>query len=556
MTDTSPRWLIAIACLAPTLLAYNQTPAATLYNQLLSLSGWGLVLLFAQPGARLPRRVTPMLAALALLGAAVLCSAWQLRSAQEASTLAFLAATAAVFLLGARADAAQAKGLAEGLAWGCLLAGLAGVAIGSVQVFAPALADGQWIARSGFVGRAVGNVRQPNHLATLLLMGAIGLIWLAQTRRWRLAPVAVLMSLLVAGILLSASRTGLWGGVPLLLLWGLLDRQLERRWRALLLATPLIALLAWGGLHAWAASGLGVFGAEVRLDQEGAGSASRIKILLNAWELLQQHPWGGVGWGAFNRAWTLSPFPDRPIAFFDHTHNLPLQLLVELGWPLGLLLLGLLLLALALALRAAWRAQGEAAVALRAPLLLVLAVGLHSLLEYPLWYAYFLLPTALAWGLAMGAAQGSRRGPAVLGRLVGGLLVVGCLFALAEYRKVVAIYAPAIEAPPLAQRVAQGQATLVFGRHADYAAATALGVNPAALAAAQRTGWQLIDARLLIAWAKNLHAAGRLDEARYLVARLREFRSRDGDAWLAACADAPGLWYCAPPERAHDWRQF
>ena len=84
----------------------------------------------------------------------------------------FLAAAAAVFLLGARASDEQASVLGEGLAWGCLLAGLAGVAIGCVQVFAPGLTDGQWIARSGYVGRAVGNVRQPNHLATLLLMGS------------------------------------------------------------------------------------------------------------------------------------------------------------------------------------------------------------------------------------------------------------------------------------------------------------------------------------------------------------------------------------------------
>lgn len=560
VTDSLPRWLIAAACLVPTLLAYNQTPAATLYNQLLSLSGWGLVLVATASASRLPRRAWPMLAALGLLAAAVLASAWQLRSLQEASTLAFLAAAAAVFLLGVRADASQARALGEGLAWGCLLAGVAGVAIGAVQVFAPGLADGQWIARSGFVGRAVGNVRQPNHLATLLLMAAVGLIWLAQSRRWPLVAAATLMSLLVAGILLSASRTGLWLGVPLLAIWGLLDRRLESRWRALLLVTPLLALLAWWGLHLWAASGLGVFGAEVRLDQEGAGSDSRIRILVNAWSLLQQQPWSGVGWGAFNRAWTLTPFPDRPIAFFDHTHNLPLQLLVELGWPLGLAVLALLLLALGQSLRAAWRAQGEAALALRAPLLIVLAVGLHSLLEYPLWYAYFLLPCALAWGLALGASRGQWRGearsPLPLGRLLGLLLIGGSLFALAEYRKVVAIYAPAAEAPPLARRIADGQATLLFGRHADYAGATALGVGPAALAAAQRTGWQLIDARLLIAWAKNLHAAGRTDEARHLVARLREFRSRDGDAWLSACGDDPGLWFCAPPEQAHHWREF
>jgi hypothetical protein len=36
---------VAIACLAPTLLAYNITPASTLFNQLLALSAWGGVCL-------------------------------------------------------------------------------------------------------------------------------------------------------------------------------------------------------------------------------------------------------------------------------------------------------------------------------------------------------------------------------------------------------------------------------------------------------------------------------------------------------------------------------
>lgn len=543
---------IASAVLLPTLLAYNQTPAATLYNQLLSLSAWGLVLLLARPAAGLRLSASPALWFLLLLALAVLVTAPS--SLQELSGLALIAAAAAVYSLGAAASREQQLGFGEGLAWGCLLVGLAGVAIGAVQVFVPALADGQWIARSGFVGRAVGNVRQPNHLATLLLMAAVGLVWLAQRRRWPWPIGLLLMALLVGGVVLSASRTGLWFGVPLLALWGLLDRSLERRWRWLLLATPLLALLAWAGMHVWAASGLGVFGAEQRLDQEGAGSPSRVKILLNAWQLLLQNP-GGVGFGGFNRAWTLSPFPDRPIAFFDHTHNLPLQLLVELGWLWGGLLLLLLLAAFGLAWRAAADAREEAASLQRAALMLVLIVAVHSMLEYPLWYAYFLLPTALALGLAMPRAE-PRPLPWWWARGLGLLLVLGCLFALWEYRKLVAIYAPAKDGAPLAARVADGQRTLLFSRHADYAAATALGANAAALAAAQRTGWQLIDARLLIAWAKSLHAVGETDKARYLVERLREFRSREGDAWLAACDKEAQPWFCAPPERQYDWREF
>ena len=36
---------------------------------------------------------------------------------------------------------------------------------------------------------------------------------------------------------------------------------------------------------------------------------------------------------------------------------------------------------------------------------LVLMIGLHSLVEYPLWYAYFLLPTAFAFGLGLFGAS-------------------------------------------------------------------------------------------------------------------------------------------------------
>ena len=41
-------------------------------------------------------------------------------------------------------------------------------------------------------------------------------------------------------------------------------------------------------------------------------------------------------------------------------------------------------------------------VVLRSAFVLSLLVGVHSLLEYPLWYAYFLLPTVFALGLCLG----------------------------------------------------------------------------------------------------------------------------------------------------------
>ena len=66
-------------------------------------------------------------------------------------------------------------------AWAAV--GVLHAAVGLVQVFAPDLADGDWIAHSSVAGRAVGNLRQPNHLSSLMLWAAIALVgWL---ERWR-----------------------------------------------------------------------------------------------------------------------------------------------------------------------------------------------------------------------------------------------------------------------------------------------------------------------------------------------------------------------------------
>ena len=48
----------------------------------------------------------------------------------------------------------------------------------------------------------------------------------------------------------------------------------------------------------------------------------------------------------------MTPFPGRPVAFFDHSYNLPLQLAVESGLPLA----GAVLAGVAWA---GWRAVGR-----------------------------------------------------------------------------------------------------------------------------------------------------------------------------------------------------
>ena len=570
--------VFALALVAPTLLAYNVSPSATLLNQLLAVGGWGLLMVLMPGQAQPSSTMAPLWMPLALLGGAVLWSEQQgLPSSLALPALALLASAVVVAWHGQSAtaggrvtgDAAQAFHVAM------LLAGVASMVIALVQVFAPALPDGSVIARSGLPGRAVGNMRQPNHLSSLLVWALVAWVPLVQAGRvgWlrvQRASALVLAALLVWAVVLTASRTGVVG-VLMLALWGLLDRRLARWVRVSLLAAPVAYLVFWLLMLAWAHATGNTFGGEARLAAADL-SSSRWAIWADTLDVIRAQPWAGVGFGEFNFAWTLTPFPGRPVSFFDHTHNLPLQLWVELGIPLGTLALALLLWALVLAGTRAWQIAGEAGAGARAAFVMVLMIGVHSLFEYPLWYAYFLLPTAWAWGLAlrrpapvmaihMRIVEPEHEGIGWL-RLAGALMLAGALFALYDYWKVVVIYAPDDSAGPLAERIERGQGSLLFAHHADYAAATTTEPPSQAMAAFDSTTHSLLDTRLMLAWARALEESGHRDKASYLAARLREFHNPASADFFEVCNDPaqasaePKPFQCEPAPADIDWRDF
>lgn len=550
---------LVTATALPPLLAFNQTPAATLYNQLLALVGWGAALLLwarATPGWWAGLK-SPAAIGLALLLAAPMTSVlWRaLPASLGLGATAIIGAGLAVLVV-AQGLAREARSrAAEALCWGLLAAGLASVAISLVQVFLPDWADGSLIARSGIPGRAVSNLRQPNHLASLMMWAAVAAVYITEKRHWR-AALGPLLFACVFTVVLSASRTG-FIGIAMLAIWGLVDRKLSRGARLSLLATPLMLGASWWLISMWSSESGHAFGAASRLS-EGAGSPSRLAILRDAWALTMANPLFGVGWGEFNFAWSLTPFPTRPVAFFDHTHNLPSQLAVELGLPWAGAVLGLLGWALWKAWRGALRA-GEDAPLRRMALMLVLTIALHSLLEYPLWYAYFLLPACFALGLALPADADAAPASARPWQLLGGLLIAGSVFAVWDYQRIVAIYAPSEDAVPLNERIAIGQRSIFFSHQANYAAATSYPPGKLALAAARRTAFSLVDARLLMHWSRSLEATGDLEGARYVADRLREFRNPTGDTWFSTCEDAasaPVMPQCQAASAVVDWRSL
>jgi O-antigen ligase len=577
--------LLALAIALPALLAWNVPPSATFYNQAAALLVWGLAI--AVLARWLPPRdliyragLNLVLGALMLLGlAALVAPTWAaLPWGLALAAAGVIAATGLAAAAGAAASQARNTVTVFGaLALGLIVAGVGNAIVSYVQVFAPSAADGALIAATAIEGRAAGNLRQPNQLATLMLWTLLAAAWLADQRlrriadaqayaptlvdtrprgaltpatpRWHRRPeIQVAAALFVAQlvflgvIVLTGSRTGALG-VLLVAGWAALDRRLAGsvRW-VLALAPVVLMLLWWAMLSATPVSPV----LERGMDRPLAASTDpRLAVWRNTVALIAAHPWVGVGFGEFNFAWTLTPFVERPRAFFDHSHNLVLQLAAELGVPLALAVLALLGGALWKAGRAAWRTEGEVGIALRAAFVMLLAIVLHSLTEYPLWYAHLLLPTAFLLGLCVaGHEKRSTLQRAFLGDhrpvrtlLMGAMtLVVVTAAAVWDYQRVVVIFAPRADAPPLAERIADGRRSWFFSHHADYAAVTTAERPSMVMPAFDRAAHHLLDARLLMAWSRAMEETNQTDRARHLAQRLAEFRHPQAAEFFAVCA--------------------
>lgn len=580
----------ALALVLAPLLAKNLTPSATQLNELVSVFFWGLCLLAANriPSSGLRRGATTTLAlALGVMCVAVLCS-WTLGSLPTSLALPpLLSLVAACFVaaLGARVAQGGDQGGLQAFApfaFGMVAVGVLSAAIAVIQVYIPKLADGVLIAQSGIPGRAVGNLRQPNHLASLLVWSVIALVPLVEWKRIGARAGAALGVLLMGAVVLSGSRTGLYGGTLVLVVWGALDSRLSRSTRIALVSSIAFPL----GIHAWQwlSTHLSFIPQAVgTATRAGDGDSSHFAIWKNTIEMIRQQPLLGVGWGEFNFAWTLTPFPHRPTAFFDHTHDLPLQLIVELGIPLALLVLGLLVWALCQGLLRALSTQGEAGHGARAAWVMIAMIAVHSLDEYPLWYVYFLLPAAWAWGFTLGsgpapkpAAELTLSGvvggrPVDPGKLIrlssegsglrwfGGAMVALALLSTWDYLRVSTIFLDDAGLAPLPERIAAGQTSPLFAHHADYADATTADPPSRALGALEHATHSLLDSRLMMAWANALSESGQTERARYLVARLKEFDKTDTEEFFAPCADATlevKPFQCQPEPQGLTWRDF
>ncbi len=235
-----------------------------------------------------------------------------------------------------------------------------------------------------------GNIAQPNHFANYIALGLVSLGLLHTRFGWRIGLTALLAAPLLFVLVLSGSRSAwLYLSCVLLLAWAWQRR--DRALRPLLgyAAALWLGYLAMHGLLQlpWLQGDTGSVTAAERLFGEAASGSIRLHLWREAVLIFAQFPLFGAGFGQFAYQHLLLGDELRNPAIsglYNNAHNLVLQLAAETG----LAGLGVLCATLWLWLRPVRRMPFTLEHWWGFALLAVLAI--HSLLEYPLWYAYFI----------------------------------------------------------------------------------------------------------------------------------------------------------------------
>lgn len=296
-----------------------------------------------------------------------------------------------MLVIGAATGSSQSgTGWARAVVGAWLAAALISAAIGLVQYFGASAALAPWVNGTA-LGEAYGNLRQRNQFATLMSIGMAALAWwVMQGGSWPVAGGAV--ALLALGSAASSSRTGLLQWVLFIGFAAQWRGGRQTALRRVLLVAAVAYVVGTVGLPWLAGLDPMTSGAWARLRGGDAACMGRLTLWSNVLHLIAQKPWFGWGWGGLDYAHFVTLYPGaRFCDILDNAHNLPLHLAVELGVPVSIAVCCAGLWGV-LRARPWWETDPTRQVAWAVLALL----GLHSLLEYPLWYGPFQIAAGLS----------------------------------------------------------------------------------------------------------------------------------------------------------------
>ncbi len=382
-----------------------------LYNELISLGCWGVVLMVIM------RKLTPTKKVLGIMAPAILLCLVQIvflvsqfilgfghpyAGVVFAGVLMLLGALACV-MAGAHAQAAQEQNLVGhallvNAAWIAVVIGGIQAVFGWVQYLELNLSL-PFISLLSIGGRAYGNIRQPNNYALLLSVSLVVIVWLCDaqrgySRRIRLG-LYVLGVVVVAAVVLSASRAGMLM-VCGLSAWGVMELKFDRH-RAIVL----MSMALWYFAFRWLFTELDnqdvlpYFGSVRRMSMAGSANADRLIIWQTALLLVQEHPWWGVGYESFSKAAYIGGHAFSMTRHVEDAHNLALQWALNYGVPATIALMGLLAWGV-------WKCRALVHDFTGRAMLSILLIPLgHQMVEYPLGQGLYLFPWMFLWGVGL-----------------------------------------------------------------------------------------------------------------------------------------------------------
>ncbi len=248
--------------------------------------------------------------------------------------------------------------------------------------------------------RPYANFAQPNNMATFLILSLMASLYLFEKSKLKAWILSLCSLTILIALVLSQSRTS-WVVCILFLAYFFYQQHrgyLRLKWYAMLTWVGLfIALiLALPALDHWIAqaSHLAIANSPTAIERASTGHL-RLGIWQQMLYAISDRPWFGYGWNQTSVAQVAVSEYYRIPEWVRSSHNFVLDFLVWNGLLIGVPFLSYLIY---LAYRLISRVNSTESVI---GILMIVAVLVHALLEYPQNYAYFLLPLGFIIGLVL-----------------------------------------------------------------------------------------------------------------------------------------------------------
>lgn len=246
--------------------------------------------------------------------------------------------------------------------------------------------------------RPYANFAQPNNLATFLTMGVFSCLYFYEKRLISNVVLVPSALILIFTIALTQSRTSWVVCIFVLIYLAIKQFNQPKRFGFAKLLMWVGVFIAAIGLLPYLNTLISTVSQQEVIDtatvvERASSGYKRLDMWSQAWVAIQQQPWFGYGWNQTGMA-QIAAFDLRPNwEWYKTAHNVILDLLIWNGIPIGSLII------LYVAGWLYWLNKGIKEPISLVATLMVCAILIHAFLEYPIHYAYFLLPMGLLLGV-------------------------------------------------------------------------------------------------------------------------------------------------------------